>query len=326
MGRKPYRTDCRFLKDDDQVSKVRWYEARPDAPCLHKTTIIYRREWDNDEYEPVPVGEVAGAAKRWLIGDAPVGLGFDHVCGTDEDFEEGGTNEPDLPEVRYGALGWPLCCDPPKRLVGGAASSGRSDYHVTYPGPRGGAAASGRSAYTHTLPNWLRGGGGASGRSDYEVLPGFNLYGGAGASGRAGFLVGPYLEPADGGYEIGGEMPDDYTPGTPTPGTDCFSAGLIELDTDYSHAYAAVGASNWWYFHPPTSGTYHVTTTGVDGIAETVLFVDTTDCDIITLQMPTEVGPPCWSWVAVAGHKQCLVFSRSSGSGTYTFRVGVGPC
>lgn len=139
FGRKPYRTACRFLRDSDIVSTVRWYEAAPDAPTLGKTCVIYRREWDNDEgILDAPVGEVSGAAKKFLAGFVPPGLPGEHVCGTDEEFDTGGTFSTVLPPVLYDSLGWPLCCGGARRVKGGAGGAGRATVVIVHPLPPSG--------------------------------------------------------------------------------------------------------------------------------------------------------------------------------------------
>lgn len=124
MGRSPYECDCRFFRDSGVVDKVRWYEVQPDAPVLDRVSIIYRREWDNDQFREVPVGELPDQRKPFLAGAVPRGLPGAHVCGTDQDFEEGGSYEPLVAPVVYSASGWPQCCDPPVTVFGGAGASG----------------------------------------------------------------------------------------------------------------------------------------------------------------------------------------------------------
>jgi hypothetical protein len=255
MGRKPYRTQCRFLNDDPTVGTVRWVEATPDAPVLDKVSIIYRREWDNDEWQPTPVGEVTGARKRWEIANAPVGLGFDHVCGTDDDFEFGGTYEPDLPPVRYGAEGYPLCCDPPKRLRGGAAVSARSEYHVTSPYTRGGAASSGRSVYHNSPANYTRGGAGSSGRSDFTNTPADYTRGGAGSSGRSDFTNerGPALRGGAGGGGKSAVRVSDICNGK---GKSC-QLPAVESVGDWCEFMDGASRADGWYMWPVVVGHHY---------------------------------------------------------------------
>lgn len=109
------------------MQRVRWYEAREDAETLPFESIIYRREWDNDEYQPIPVGEVSDAQKKFKAGFVPPGLGAGHYCGTETDFAEGGEYLPDVEPAKYGASGWPLCCNPIPVVKGGAGGGA----HVT---------------------------------------------------------------------------------------------------------------------------------------------------------------------------------------------------
>lgn len=135
IGRSPYKAACRFFRDNGVVDEVRWYECREGTPTLDKVSVIYRREWDNDQYNDVPVGELPGERKRFLKGEVPKGLPGVHVCGTDRDFEEGGEYDPDQPEVQYGTLGWPLCCDPPVGVRGPAGAGGRVHPEMIPPPP-----------------------------------------------------------------------------------------------------------------------------------------------------------------------------------------------
>jgi hypothetical protein len=304
--RRPYSIPCRFLRDSDIESTVKWVEARPDALTLGRTNIITSQDWELDRgLLPVEVGEQEGR-RKFAIADAPVGLGRGHVCGTDEDFNEGGSYEPDLPPVEYSALGWPLCCDPPRRVSGGPGASGRT------------------AVVVHRRANY--GGAGASGRSPVTVTPAIHLYGGAGASGRTGAVVVPWVDSAAGGMMIGGAVPDVYTPGPPTPGTDCVTAGAVELDVTYTHAFPPPGQSDWWRFAMPAPGDFHVITTGVDGVGTRLVHDITHTCSLIGTVVPIVDGPPCWEYAVSPGFIGLLVFSRTSGATSYTFRISAGPC
>lgn len=138
FGRAPYKADCRFFRDSGVVDQIRWYEVQSDAPAINRTTAIYRREWDNDQWAEVPVGELPDQRKRFLAGVVPRGLPGVHVCGTDLDFAEGGTYAPDVAPVAYGVSGWPLCCDPPVTLRGGPGGGARVHPSLVTPGVCGG--------------------------------------------------------------------------------------------------------------------------------------------------------------------------------------------
>lgn len=133
FGRMPYRTRCRFLRDSDLISRVRWIEVPYKTPTLDRTCVIYRREWDNDQWNEVPVGELPDERKRFSARFLPRGLPGVHVCGTDRDFDEGGHYDPTLPPVDYSTSGFPRCCDPPVGVFGGAAAGGKNRPTVISP-------------------------------------------------------------------------------------------------------------------------------------------------------------------------------------------------
>ena len=179
FGRKPYRCECRFLRDDGRVGTVRWVEADPDAPTLDKVCIISRREWERDEWLPAPVGEVTGAQKKFSPSFVPVGLPGEHVCGTDEDFDLGGKYEPELPPMEYAANGWPRCCTPPLLVRGGAVGSGLAFFAVV----RGLARPSGGKGGGKSLIDNRRGlarpsGGRGGGFTFLEPVAPIHTYGG----------------------------------------------------------------------------------------------------------------------------------------------------
>jgi hypothetical protein len=127
-GRVPYRTRCRFFRDDETEDEIRWVEARPDAPPLPYTSIIVNSFNERDKELWEGVGEVWGEPRPYTGQRAPRGLDGDHVCGTAADFGEGGLYEPTVPPVAYDANGFARCCNGPKRLNGGAGAGG-----VTHP-------------------------------------------------------------------------------------------------------------------------------------------------------------------------------------------------
>ena len=126
IGRRPYKTACRFLRDDDTVSEVSWIEARPDAPTLPFPSIILSRDMQQDAWEEYEVGEVLGAPRPFTGKRAPLGLDGDHHCGTEEEFGEGGLFDDVTPLAEYDADGFLKCCVAPKRLAGGGGGGGKA--------------------------------------------------------------------------------------------------------------------------------------------------------------------------------------------------------
>ena len=130
--------DCRFLDAPDQVGRVRWFEAAPDAETLPFESVILRTDWEIDPWMDAPVGEVSGAARSTDLTRAPRGSGRGHVCGTEEEFREGAHYDPDAPPVLYGGSGLPHCCGLWPVLRGGAGAGGRIGIVVAaavVPGP-----------------------------------------------------------------------------------------------------------------------------------------------------------------------------------------------
>lgn len=77
------------------------------------------------------VGEVYGAERKLNHKVAPPFIVGQHVCGTREDFEVGGTRDAISPPVVYDKNGIPLCCQPAIVGEGGDADSGIADISVT---------------------------------------------------------------------------------------------------------------------------------------------------------------------------------------------------
>ncbi len=325
FGRRAYSTACRFLRDDDTVSQIRWVEARPDAPVLGRVARIMSLDDECDPWLPTDVGEVDGAPRPFTGQKAPVGLNGDHVCGSDEDFELGGTLDEEAPEVRYGALGFPLCCAPPLRLRGGAGASGRALYVLkgVYK-MRGGAGASGRAAVTVTPGLRLYGGAGASGRAAVSFTSGPHLYGGAGASGRAVFVPVPWVEPAEGGLEIGGEAGEEYTPGMLPPGTTCADATPFEMDVLY-RSPVPVG-EDWWYkCELAADTTYHLDLPDF-AFSTTLVMYGAGDCPSPSFLVFNSDVPTCRYWTTTDPITLRLRWRASTLPRTIAWKLSVGPC
>lgn len=180
-------------------------EARPDAEPLDYPSVILCRQQEADDWLPIAPGEVAEAIRKTTLERAPIGSGVGHVCGSEDDFAEGGVYDEQEPPVRYGTSGLPLCCNPVVVVSGGPAVPGSVLFRVlrgryVYGGPAVGgrsvvALASGfliRStlrvttsvSITTTRGLYVYGGPGAGGRCSLTHGEGIKVYGGAGAGGR----------------------------------------------------------------------------------------------------------------------------------------------
>jgi len=71
---------------------------------------------DQPNYQDQPweqrPGEVFGEPRPYSPFTTPIGLTYDHVCGTPEEFIEGAFLDPDL-DLKYDEQGLPLCCGGP---------------------------------------------------------------------------------------------------------------------------------------------------------------------------------------------------------------------
>ena len=124
MVRRPYRTKCRFLRDSDIESTVHWYIVPPSNGTLGFPCRINSSDWRDNRFSRSPVGEVNFADRPFdgwnrIVPPVP----GDHLCGSEDDFRNGGTYRPDLPPFERGEDGLPLCCRP---KLGGAALGGVS--------------------------------------------------------------------------------------------------------------------------------------------------------------------------------------------------------
>lgn len=117
-GRRPYSTDCRFFKDSDEVVRIKWYPALPDAGVLPFPSKITSLDWSSWPWLAEGVGEVFKPSRGpTLLGDRP----FNHAqpipyakgiepCQGAEVFAQGEEFDPDAPPQQYDELGFPLCC------------------------------------------------------------------------------------------------------------------------------------------------------------------------------------------------------------------------
>lgn len=257
IARRPYKTACRFLRDDDRVSTIRWAEAQPDARPLPYPSVILSLDFERSDSQEWPVGEVDGAPRPFIHDAVPPGLIGDHVCGTEDDFEQGGQYRPDLPPAEYDADGWLRCCTGPKKVHGGAGAGGHAVAVVTLPLTRPGGAGAGG----HVVPTY----------SEW-IDP---TEGGVEIGGEVPEVWSPPT-PAEGGVEIGGSAGDVYDLPPPTPGSACTSAAEVYLGTTYSYTSPSNTTDQQWFHFTVPPGDYHFDTFGfnfavtpvADGLAQ----------------------------------------------------------
>jgi len=124
MIRRPYRTKCRFLRDSELECTVHWYIVPATNPTLGFPCRINSLDWRDNRQNPSPVGEVSFEDRPFdgwgrIIPPVP----GDELCGTRDDFENGGRYLPDLPPFPRAADGVALCCRPE---VGGIMLGGET--------------------------------------------------------------------------------------------------------------------------------------------------------------------------------------------------------
>lgn len=102
---------------------IEWYRTAPGAPDLGRTTSFMSLDWTSStetrvypSYTDEPwlqrPGEVFGEPRPYSPRPVPIGLTYGHVCGTDEEFNDGAEYDPER-NVDYDEQGLPLCCGGP---------------------------------------------------------------------------------------------------------------------------------------------------------------------------------------------------------------------
>lgn len=106
--------------------EILWYPALPTAKPLPFPCSISNPFWERDQYVftdgTLPLDTVVPTGKP----QTKPGTGRGHVCGTPEDFEEGGHYDPLAPAVTYGAQGLPSCCGAPGGTTALLVDGGRA--------------------------------------------------------------------------------------------------------------------------------------------------------------------------------------------------------
>lgn len=133
-----YEVDVHPYRDAPEVGRIRWYKVGDDAPVLPYDSILntlYQHEqrlWTEDPTR----GEVPFTQRVAPPNHPPVQPVGDHVCGTPQDFAEGGLYDPEAVNPPVDRWGIPMCCNPVAVPLGGGVSSGRpeSSYSSNRPG------------------------------------------------------------------------------------------------------------------------------------------------------------------------------------------------
>ena len=293
LARRPYTTACRFLRDSDTVSMIRWTECHPDAQPLPYPSVILSLDMERSDNQEWPVGEVDGAPRRFIRDVTPPGLIGDHVCGTEQDFGEGGEYRPDLPPAEYAQDGWLKCCEPPKTIRGGAAAGG----HVVPIRYRALAGPGGAGAGGHARPAY-----------QYNVDP---TEGGIQVGGEVPEVFSPPT-PTSGGVEVGGSCGDVFEPPNPTPGSTCFSAPDLSLDVSYTYSWPGTPLTNQWFHWQIPDGDYHFTSSGFTG-------------DLTGLIGLAQIGTSCASLIGYLDlDSTCQVIQPRFNGGVYLVIFGIG--
>lgn len=136
--RDGYEVDVRPYRNSDKVVRIRWYPVPDNAPVLPYTSALNslygqeQRLWTEDPLH----GEEPGTQKI-VPPDAPPAVPVGgHVCGTEQDFAEGGIYDPAAIPPPVDRFGIPMCCSPVAIPLGGVVCSGQpfSEYTNSTPG------------------------------------------------------------------------------------------------------------------------------------------------------------------------------------------------
>lgn len=172
----------------------------------------------------------------------------------------------------------------------------------------------------------MRGGAGASGLSVVATNTFIDpTEGGVDLGGEAGD-VAAYADATEGGVELGGEAGDVFTPGTPAPGSDCASAPSLAPGVTYAWTGPTDGSvEQWWSWVIPIAGTYRITGTGFSTGTVIGHGLYGSGCDHIFGDMGLLGVLDCMNATLGAGSVVYLVVSGSSGT-PYTFVLEEGSC
>lgn len=97
------------FRDSDLVVERRWFRVPEGTPLLGFPSAFLSAHWEPYPYLPRNVGETyppdVSYERRGILG----GFNYEHVCGTEEDFQLGATFDPTVNQL-YDSEWIPLCC------------------------------------------------------------------------------------------------------------------------------------------------------------------------------------------------------------------------
>lgn len=133
-SRRPFDCDARPFRGSDQLVRVRWFPAAPDAVAIPWPSNLdvpdWLRSFELPEYPGTVPAEWPG--NPYNRAKAVPGSGRGHVCGTAEQFAGEAALDPDA-DMRYRPDGLPVCCDPVRELKGGAGGGVQASVGVVTP-------------------------------------------------------------------------------------------------------------------------------------------------------------------------------------------------
>lgn len=108
-ARRPYTTKARFWDHPDApLVDLVWYFT--DLPFLPFPTLFNSKDWQEDPYHHLGIGEVWDAPRNYNGRLHTPGLTGGHICGAREDFEQGPSWPPTGAPLVYDQDGIPTCC------------------------------------------------------------------------------------------------------------------------------------------------------------------------------------------------------------------------
>ncbi len=122
--RAPYRTACRFNRNSDEAATIHWYVVPEQNGALGIPLPINVQYWRAEKHTKGGVGEVFDAPRVFDGWDRLRVTPTDHLCGSEDDFRNGGIRDTELPPFPRDVTGIPECCQEFGALVMG----GTGDY------------------------------------------------------------------------------------------------------------------------------------------------------------------------------------------------------
>lgn len=301
---------------------IRWYLLPDSAPHLRYPSILNSLDWNDRPWDQTEgQGERYGVDRPYSPLPAPAFVTpQDHVCGTTQDFAEGGSEDSGPEPVQYDRDDLPLCC---RGALTGVLWSGRA---AVYGSARADYVWSGRAGVV--VPGGVLWSGEARAR---DLGLGLLLWSGrAGVVAPAGLVWSGTTTPAGQDVFVWGGAADVSNPApAPAPGPTCATAAVLDVGTEYHYDLPRGG---FYFFRiDPTPFVLHHVRVDIPGVTGDAghLWLDHHNCDVYFLII--NFGPggaSCWPVTVGSTSDLVLGVELVAGSGTVpvTILCDVGAC